>query len=497
MPAGSSPSPDYWRELAQINWRGLFYADAPKGVALFLDLKKWIEKQYKPDFLLIDARTGITEIGGTATTILADKVICLLLNNRENLEGAREVLRSIKRAKRLPGLPPVEILPVLCRIPTLEKTEFEENLKAEMLAFLNAVCEEDLSCTLEISEGFILHSEPELQIKEALRVGGERGPDVSPLLRDYIRLFTRIIPAETIQPHVTSLIEEAWRPIRENPDNVQQVLEELARFSEHPDAYRSLLQYFRLRHDKKAVRTAYELWRITNDPSEPLIWETVRENFEEVVGRRKGPFEPGQLQFVEAVWRAAGANDQKLAFDLAESYDNFDQKKQACRVLRDLLNFNPKDEEVVYRLLRQLRRADDYESASRLIEDYGSSLSGSEDLLEECARVSLESKRPELVQKIPDLSIEKLSSRRPLLAARLAYAMGRRDDAKRILTAALPDVLTGQRLRPDVIEEFARAFNETGILSDFRQIVRAQLGPERADRLLENLEREFRPLFME
>jgi hypothetical protein len=397
----------------------------------------------------------------------------------------------------LPGLPPIEILPVLCRIPTLEKTEVEETLKAEMLAFLNAVCEEDLSCTLGISEAFILHSEPELQIKEALRVGGDRSPDISPLLRDYIRLFTRIIRAETIQPHLTSLIEDAWRPIRENPDNVQQALEVLARFSGHPNAYRALLQYFRLRRDKKAVRTAYELWQITNDPSEPLIWETVRENFEEVVGRREGLFGQRQLQFVEAVWRAAGANDQKVGFDLAESYDNFEASGQACTVLRDLLASNPKAEKVVYLLLRQLRRAKDYEGASRLIEDYSSSLSGSAEFLEECARLAIESREPTFVKKIPDFSIEKLSSRRPALAARLVYMMGRRDDARRILTAALGDVLTSRRFSLEMIEEFARAFREIAIWSDFVQIVRAQLGREQADRLLESLQREFGSFFGE
>jgi hypothetical protein len=61
-------------------------------VQIFLDLKNRIMDELNPDFLLIDSRTGITEMGGVATTLLADKVISLVLPSRENLEGARAVL---------------------------------------------------------------------------------------------------------------------------------------------------------------------------------------------------------------------------------------------------------------------------------------------------------------------------------------------------------------------------------------------------------------------
>ncbi len=39
-----------------------------EGVPFFLELKKRIRNEFSPDFLLIDSRTGITEIGGVATT---------------------------------------------------------------------------------------------------------------------------------------------------------------------------------------------------------------------------------------------------------------------------------------------------------------------------------------------------------------------------------------------------------------------------------------------
>ena len=204
MPAGDVPTAQYWRRLAQINWHELFYssqpdAEPPRGIPFFLELKEQIEREYAPDFLLIDARTGVTEIGGVATTILADKVVCFLLNNRENLEGVRAVLRSIRKARRLPGQPPVEILPVVTRIPEREDKEPENRIVARIKESLGQEAE-DLASTLDIPEVFVLHSEPELQFNEALMIASDKTPDESPLLRDYLGLFGRLVPGDAIKP---------------------------------------------------------------------------------------------------------------------------------------------------------------------------------------------------------------------------------------------------------------------------------------------------------
>jgi hypothetical protein len=94
MPAGTAPSGEYWRLLSQVNWYEIFYGKQPTGVPFFLDLKERIRASYNPDFLLIDARTGITEMGGIATTLLPDSVVCLALASVEHLEGLRAVTLS-------------------------------------------------------------------------------------------------------------------------------------------------------------------------------------------------------------------------------------------------------------------------------------------------------------------------------------------------------------------------------------------------------------------
>jgi hypothetical protein len=105
MRAGTAPSGDYWRLLSQVNWYEMFYGPIPTGVPFFLELKERIRLGYSPDFLLIDARTGITEMGGIATTLLPDSVVCLALASVEHLEGLRAVMHGIKQTSSREGSP--------------------------------------------------------------------------------------------------------------------------------------------------------------------------------------------------------------------------------------------------------------------------------------------------------------------------------------------------------------------------------------------------------
>jgi hypothetical protein len=226
LPAGAAPSPTYWRQLAKLDWHALFYSENAPGVPLFLELQERIAREHAPDFLLIDSRTGITEVGGATTTLLADRVICLLLNNRENLDGAREVLRSLRRAPRLPGREPLEIWPVLSRIPEVGG-DLEAGLVREVRDFL---CEEseDLVSTLNFPELFVLHTDPDLQLREALSIGGGKGPEESPLLRDYLALFGKLVPAEELVGPTIRAIAERWETDRVSAERDFEKLAELS-----------------------------------------------------------------------------------------------------------------------------------------------------------------------------------------------------------------------------------------------------------------------------
>lgn len=100
LPAGAAPSASYWDQLSRIVWRAFLYAPDATGPTFLQDLLEQLRVQYDPDLVLIDSRTGITELSHAALSLLADRVVCVLVDNDENLDGARAVLQGVS-ARRL------------------------------------------------------------------------------------------------------------------------------------------------------------------------------------------------------------------------------------------------------------------------------------------------------------------------------------------------------------------------------------------------------------
>jgi hypothetical protein len=115
MPAGPAPDRVYWAALKQLGEQVHFDDPSGQGLMPLLDLHARIREELKPDYLLIDARTGVTELGGLATTILADTVVCMFVANQESLDGTLMVAEALKAAPRLKGQRPIRIIPVLAR----------------------------------------------------------------------------------------------------------------------------------------------------------------------------------------------------------------------------------------------------------------------------------------------------------------------------------------------------------------------------------------------
>jgi MinD-like ATPase involved in chromosome partitioning or flagellar assembly len=101
MPAGQRGEVEYRRMLNTLNWRTLYQDD--EGFLLFEDTRAQWEAELHPDYVLIDARTGHTDIEGICTRQLANAVVIVFYPNEQNLEGLREVCRHI-RAENESGL---------------------------------------------------------------------------------------------------------------------------------------------------------------------------------------------------------------------------------------------------------------------------------------------------------------------------------------------------------------------------------------------------------
>jgi len=79
MPAGPAPHRSYWEALKKLGDQVRLDDSSGQGFMSLLDLRARFADEVRPDYLLIPARTGVTDLGGLATTILADTVLCMFV----------------------------------------------------------------------------------------------------------------------------------------------------------------------------------------------------------------------------------------------------------------------------------------------------------------------------------------------------------------------------------------------------------------------------------
>jgi MinD-like ATPase involved in chromosome partitioning or flagellar assembly len=114
MPAGLHSEPGYLNFLNGTTWSD-FYTHQ-EGYKILENLRGHIMARYEPDYVFIDARTGLSEIGGIATHQLADIVVLVFNLNGQNLDGAKRVFNSIRNALLHPDVilvaSPVPVVPI-------------------------------------------------------------------------------------------------------------------------------------------------------------------------------------------------------------------------------------------------------------------------------------------------------------------------------------------------------------------------------------------------
>jgi MinD-like ATPase involved in chromosome partitioning or flagellar assembly len=160
MPAGRRNQGSYQSALAKIDWQAL-YRDSD-GFLLFEDTKAQWEKVFNPDYVLIDSRTGHTDVEGICTRQLPDAVVALFFPNEQNLVGLKDVCRRI-RAEAQSGLKKeIELHFVASNVPDLDDEDqaLDQRLKTyrEELGFaeLNAVVHHYESALLFNQAVFVL-----------------------------------------------------------------------------------------------------------------------------------------------------------------------------------------------------------------------------------------------------------------------------------------------------------------------------------------------------
>ena len=116
MPSGKTDS--YAANFNQVDWADLY--DRRDGYLLFEDLKEQWNQVLRPDYVLIDSRTGHTDTCGICTRQLPNSVVVLFFPNEQNLRGLAEVVRDIRSEADGPRNKTIELHFVMSNVPDLD-----------------------------------------------------------------------------------------------------------------------------------------------------------------------------------------------------------------------------------------------------------------------------------------------------------------------------------------------------------------------------------------
>jgi MinD-like ATPase involved in chromosome partitioning or flagellar assembly len=159
MPAGCRDA-NFQRDLTRLNWKKL-YEDC-EGFLFFEDTKAQWEQEYKPDYVLIDSRTGHTDVKGICTRQLPDAVVVMFFPNKQNLVGLRAVCQEIDSEREHGLKKSIGLHFVMSNVPDLDdedkvlrrlQNDFEKELD---IAKLSAVIHRYESTMLFDQEIFVL-----------------------------------------------------------------------------------------------------------------------------------------------------------------------------------------------------------------------------------------------------------------------------------------------------------------------------------------------------
>lgn len=186
IPAGNIYDNEYWKKLSMISWSDMFYGEESNGIQFFLDLKYKIETEIKPDFLLIDSRTGITDISGITLRLFADEVVILAVNNEENIFGSKMIIKNLlsKDAALFGKVPKLNF--VLTRLPYTDSQE-DKSKKERILSELTTSIKTEIGLNDFVIN--VIHTDRRLEEKERQLIGyslEEKGVSIS---NDYLKLF--------------------------------------------------------------------------------------------------------------------------------------------------------------------------------------------------------------------------------------------------------------------------------------------------------------------
>lgn len=254
IPAGQYLSEEYYRKLSQLDWSFIF-SEERDGVAFFQQFLAHIEQDLEADFVIIDSRTGITEIAGLCTQQLADEVVMLSSLSSESIRVTKHIKQLIQQSKIAKALEKsIDIKIVVSRVPKPE----------DLVTFKERCCE---VFDVEETKLFFLFSCPALEQEEFLAISASQIDEE--LVANYVRLFYGL-NLEVADKNIRAEIQQiSSNLLLVPPEESEQKILELVALYPHPEVYRTALHFFSfVKNEQEITNFGWKLFELLPNDEE-------------------------------------------------------------------------------------------------------------------------------------------------------------------------------------------------------------------------------------
>jgi cellulose biosynthesis protein BcsQ/energy-coupling factor transporter ATP-binding protein EcfA2 len=220
MPAGRRGNDqelsEYALGLRQFDWQDFYFNFG--GEVFFEWLRRSLDG-LRYDVILVDSRTGVTEMGGICAYQLADILVVMCAPNQQNLEGTQAVVRNFfsPRVTTLRGGRPLQLLVVPSRVETRDP-DLLRGFRAQFEELFTSFTPKEFESDGMAYWDLLIPYEPRSAFQESVVAPGSRAAARS-----------------TINPAIQKLVHAIAR-LADPQQPIRKLLAEDSVASEHPQA---------------------------------------------------------------------------------------------------------------------------------------------------------------------------------------------------------------------------------------------------------------------
>lgn len=225
IPTGNASEDSYWSSFQRLEWVKRFDF-TPKGhmqelrMNFFLELKQSIS-DLGADYFLIDAKAGMNRYANVANLLLADHLVYVFTNNRENVKAMEHVFSQFKNIINnwvKTKTNPIKMTPVISRIP--KEFDNEGTKVAEAKSEVQALLKEN--DFFEATPMQSVHADFHLNLDEDIRLPNHDLPTKTVrFYEEVLKVLAILCPELSSQrisdappkDHVTAQAHKLWKQI--------------------------------------------------------------------------------------------------------------------------------------------------------------------------------------------------------------------------------------------------------------------------------------------